>query len=97
MGIPFTKNSGIATVIPVEFHWNISDTLLEYQWYTTEIPVEIPMVFQYYEGDPRSNTNTSVISSTFGISNQRTNGPVNAHLISWPSKAQNKQNLENIW
>ena len=30
-------------------------------------------------------------------SNQRTNGPVNAHLISWPSKAQNVQNLENIW
>ena len=31
--------------------------------------------------------------------NQRTNGPVNAHLISWPSKAQNihVQNLENIW
>ena len=31
------------------------------------------------------------------MENQRTNGPVNAHLISWPSKAQNKQNLENIW
>ena len=31
------------------------------------------------------------------ISNQRTNGPVNAHLISWPSKAKNIQNLENIW
>ena len=30
-------------------------------------------------------------------SNQRTIGPVNAHLISWPSKAQNIQNLENIW
>ena len=29
--------------------------------------------------------------------NQRTNGPVNAHLISSPSKAQNIQNLENIW
>ena len=29
--------------------------------------------------------------------NQRTNGPVNAHMISWPSKAQNIQNLENIW
>ena len=29
--------------------------------------------------------------------NQRTNGPANAHLISWPSKAQNIQNLENIW
>ena len=28
---------------------------------------------------------------------QRTNGPANAHLISWPSKAQNIQNLENIW
>ena len=26
--------------------------------------------------------------------NQRTNGPVNAHLISWPSKAQNIQSLE---
>ena len=31
------------------------------------------------------------------INNQRTNGPVNAHLISWPSKAHNIQNLENIW
>ena len=25
------------------------------------------------------------------IENQRTNGPVNAHLISWPTKAQNIQ------
>ena len=33
----------------------------------------------------------------FRIYNQRTNGPVNAHLISWPTKAQNIQNLENIW
>ena len=32
-----------------------------------------------------------------GKQNQRTNGPVNAHLISWPSKAQNIQNLKNIW
>ena len=31
------------------------------------------------------------------IEKQRTNGPVNAHLISWPSKAQNIKNLENIW
>ena len=30
--------------------------------------------------------------------NQKTNGPVNAHLISWPDiLAQNIQNLENIW
>ena len=26
--------------------------------------------------------------------NQRTSGPVNAHLMSWPSKVQNIQNLE---
>ena len=29
--------------------------------------------------------------------NQRTNGPVNAHLISWPSKTQNIKKQENIW
>ena len=29
--------------------------------------------------------------------NQRTDGPVNAYLIAWPIKAQNIQNLENIW
>ena len=40
-----------------------------------------------------------VLSAVFPINqrNQRTIGPVNAHLISWPSKAQNIQNLENIW
>ena len=32
-----------------------------------------------------------------GLLNQRTNGPVNANLISWPSKAHNIQNPENIW
>ena len=31
------------------------------------------------------------------FTNQRTNGPVNAHLVSWPRKEQNIQNLENIW
>ena len=39
--------------------------------------------------------NADILILTFG--NQRTNGPLNAHLISWPSKAQNMQNLENIW
>ena len=29
--------------------------------------------------------------------NQRTNDPVNAHLISSPSTAQNIQNLVNVW
>ena len=38
-----------------------------------------------------------MISITKTTKNQRTNGPVNAHLISWPSKAQNIQNQENIW
>ena len=27
----------------------------------------------------------------------QTDGHVNAHLLSWPTKAQNIQNLENIW
>ena len=39
----------------------------------------------------------SLSSMTSQNLNQRTNGPVNAHLVSWPSKAQNIQNLENIW
>ena len=36
-------------------------------------------------------------NSTDALLNQRTSGPVNAHLMSWPSKVQNIQNLENIW
>ena len=42
---------------------------------------------------------TSIHNLYFGakVRNQRTSGPVNAHLIFWPSKAQNIQNLENIW
>ena len=35
-------------------------------------------------------------SLIFQKKKQRTSGPVNAHMISWPSKAQNLQNLENI-
>ena len=42
-----------------------------------------------------NNKVPKLCSERFG--NQRTNGPVNAHLISWPSKAQNIHNLENIW
>ena len=40
---------------------------------------------------------TDIIAAKKQVRNQRTNGPVNAHLISWPSKAQNIQNLKNIW
>ena len=39
----------------------------------------------------------TALSFPLVLINQRTNGPVNAHLISWPSKAQNIQNLKNIW
>ena len=39
--------------------------------------------------------NSKIILSN--LHNQRTNVPVNAHLIAWPSKAQNIQNVENIW
>ena len=38
-----------------------------------------------------------VLKGSGVMKNQRTNGPVNAHLNSWPRKAQNIQNLENIW
>ena len=55
-------------------------------------------IFIYGHGGHFGNV-TQTISTNFcpTSQNQRTNGPVNAHLISWPSKAQNKQNLENIW
>ena len=52
-----------------------------------------------YEHDlgPRSSNDLDLqYSHTFIYSIQRTIGPVNAHLISWPSKAQNIQDLENI-
>ena len=39
-------------------------------------------------------SNNKIAKLTRKTLNQRTNGPVNAHLISWPSKAQNIQNLE---
>ena len=40
-------------------------------------PIPILATFSKVSGRPKEMTN------------QRTNGPVNAHLISWPSKAQN--------
>ena len=40
------------------------------------------------------STNWAHAQADMSLKNQRTNGPVNAHLISWPSKAQNIQNLE---
>ena len=46
------------------------------------------------------STETTVLNyhvqKVLEIKNQRTSGPVNAHLISWPSKAQNIQNLESF-
>ena len=50
-----------------------------------------------YVYTPSYSPDMNVAEFVFGKLNQRTNGPVNAHLISWPCKAQNIQNLENIW
>ena len=52
--------------------------------------------FSHYKSMGTISCHSNQSSYPTGI-NQRTNGPVNAHLISWPSKAQNIQNLENIW
>ena len=41
----------------------------------------------------KTSTKTTWSRHTY-ILNQRTNGPVNAHLISWPTKAQNIQKLK---
>ena len=59
-----------------------------------------PFTYNYVHCRSPTNKITDIDSqSLFPVDslNQRTNGPVNAHLISWPSKAQNIQNLENIW
>ena len=45
----------------------------------------------------KGQCNLNLSAGVPDATNQRTNGPINAHLISWPSKAQNIQNLENIW
>ena len=38
---------------------------------------------------PGNSADLTSIGEVRNIMNQRTNGPVNAQLISWPSKAQN--------
>ena len=43
---------------------------------------------------PVNPTNDKFVGVIGDKVNQRTNDPVNANLISWPSKAQNIQNLE---
>ena len=47
-------------------------------------------LFIFFSNNNNNNNNDN-------NNNKRTNGLVNAHLISWPSKAQNIQNLENMW
>ena len=63
------------------------------------------MKFQDDISNERTGTRTSLNQYTLPTfsklgalsENQRSNGPVNAHLISWPTKAQNIQILKNIW
>ena len=60
--------------------------------------IRISILPKYYCSWPTKQKNLKLLkASQTGLLNQRTNGPVNAHLISWPSKAQNIQNLENMW
>ena len=47
--------------------------------------------------DPSMCFHSEIMNKCFKLNNQRTNGPVNPHLISWPSYVQNIQYLENIW
>ena len=56
--------------------------------------LKIMVIYMYLAPGQRQTVPRGIF---FHKHNQRTNGPVNAHLISWPSKAQNIQNLENIW
>ena len=51
-------------------------------------------LFAIIEMDLKFNKTVGGFFLSVNNLNQRTNGPVNAHLISWPSKAQNIQNLE---
>ena len=50
--------------------------------------------YLYVPGNSKLCLYTCNVYLCVPIRNQRTNGPVNAHLISRPSKAQNIQNLE---
>ena len=52
---------------------------------------------QLGESKPKIPVEPELEGGTKVCKSQRTNGPVNAHLVSWPSKAQNIHNLENIW
>ena len=56
----------------------------------------VNFLFSHYKSMGTISCHSNQSSYPIGI-NQRTSGPVNAHLISWPSKAQSIQNLENIW
>ena len=61
------------------------------------IPCRISIVYtSYIRYGIRGATSENMYRYFHIKNNQRTSGPVNAHLISWPSKAQNIQNLENI-
>ena len=50
-----------------------------------------------YEPSAQLSLNWGKSGVGFTMINEKTNGPVNAHLLSCPSKAQNIQNLKNIW
>ena len=76
-----------------DFNKNMLNNDTDREWgnFTTSVG------FTQLISEPTRVTNDSKTLIDHIYTNQRTNGPVNAHLISWPSKAQYIHNLENIW
>ena len=64
---------------------------------SNQISKQVPTKAPDNQFNAQKRQNITHLIDNYSFHNQRTNGPVNAHLISWPSKAQNIQNLENIW
>ena len=54
-------------------------------------------LFENIINDVQNKGDGEINTANITMLNQRTIGPVKAHLITWPCKAQKIQNLENIW
>ena len=90
---------GRNVLFPVLFY-SVIPTLMEKKNLSSKICFRFRLIYiskfigQYIYSIYRNQSNLSYKKYS---KNQRTNGPVNAHLISWPSKAQKIQNLDYIW
>ena len=91
-GVFVLVRDNIVCTEQTQFHTNC-----EMVWVKLEVAGVHPLcihICAYYK--PKEDDQGSLLELRRSIEkvNQRTNGPVNAHLISWPSKAHNIQNLE---